>query len=463
MKKFLTVLLLLVTICGWDNAFAYDDFGCQLDQKTKKYVCVTGLYAGATFSSQMAMFYTMRDQLIAAKATIKTLNAQIVTLNSQITSLQTQITALTTQVADLQTQLADATTGDIAALQAQLAAANATITDLQTQVAAKDAQITTLNAQITTLNSQVTGLTTQVASLQAQLLQLQQDTTAKLAEKDASINSLNTQLAALNGQIITLSSENTTLKAQVVTLQGQITTLQSQVTAKDAQIASLTTQVTSLTTENTNLKAQVASLTTQLAACKTNCPAPPPPTPTYSCQGPQGPCNSIDGHVYTLTQFNATGLGGWKFTIDGVAVGCDDNAALRIGVDPYAGHIQLQQGPKHCDGTVAADAGHWYDIWNGQATDVTNVTTPPPPVTGGVSAEVGTASLAWDASSDTVLGYRVWYGTTAGSYDKWFDAKTALTAKITGLTSGTRYYFAVVAYITGADSAYSNEVNIVAK
>jgi len=77
-------------------------------------------------------------------------------------------------------------------------------------------------------------------------------------------------------------------------------------------------------------------------------------------------------------------------------------------------------------------------------------------------AQAGTVNLAWNASSGSVAGYRVYYGQTSGSY-----TSTAPTApSLIGGTSYTTpdlpagtYYFAVKAFDSaGNSSGYSNEV-----
>ncbi|MEI2782781.1 MAG: PKD domain-containing protein [Candidatus Competibacter sp.] len=77
-------------------------------------------------------------------------------------------------------------------------------------------------------------------------------------------------------------------------------------------------------------------------------------------------------------------------------------------------------------------------------------------------ARAGTVNLAWNASSGSVAGYRVYYGQTSGSY-----TSTAPTApSLIGGTSYTTpdlpagtYYFAVKAFDSaGNSSGYSNEV-----
>ena len=74
-----------------------------------------------------------------------------------------------------------------------------------------------------------------------------------------------------------------------------------------------------------------------------------------------------------------------------------------------------------------------------------------------------TATLAWDAVVDpSLVGYRVYYGTAPGTYTQPLGSGiivgNVLTYTITGLTIGTRYYFAVTAYGSSNESVYSNEV-----
>ena len=74
------------------------------------------------------------------------------------------------------------------------------------------------------------------------------------------------------------------------------------------------------------------------------------------------------------------------------------------------------------------------------------------------------AILDWDrAASPNVIGYRIYYGLAPGTYflplGQGLNVGNVLTSIITGLSSGTRYYFAVTAIDTlGNESNFSNEV-----
>jgi chitodextrinase len=75
-----------------------------------------------------------------------------------------------------------------------------------------------------------------------------------------------------------------------------------------------------------------------------------------------------------------------------------------------------------------------------------------------------TAALAWDPVTATNLsGYRIYYGTAPGTYiqarGQGISVGNVTTFTVTGLTIGTRYYFAVTAFDTSNnESGYSNEV-----
>ncbi len=76
----------------------------------------------------------------------------------------------------------------------------------------------------------------------------------------------------------------------------------------------------------------------------------------------------------------------------------------------------------------------------------------------GLAASV---SLTWEPVSNPLLaGYKVYYGTNGGSYTSHVDAGNTTGSTITGLATGTTYYFAVTAYAsTGVESDYSNMVS----
>jgi len=68
-------------------------------------------------------------------------------------------------------------------------------------------------------------------------------------------------------------------------------------------------------------------------------------------------------------------------------------------------------------------------------------------------------TLAWDASASTnVVGYRLYYGTNAGSYQYVTNVGPALTQAVV-LPQGGRWFFAATAYDrNGLESDFSSEV-----
>jgi len=69
--------------------------------------------------------------------------------------------------------------------------------------------------------------------------------------------------------------------------------------------------------------------------------------------------------------------------------------------------------------------------------------------------------LAWDPNTESDLaGYKVYYGTTSGTYGTPIDAGNVNTYTMTGLTLGQTYFVTVTAYDTSPnESGYSNEVS----
>jgi len=72
----------------------------------------------------------------------------------------------------------------------------------------------------------------------------------------------------------------------------------------------------------------------------------------------------------------------------------------------------------------------------------------------------GQVNLAWNASTSTVSGYKVYYGTASGNYASNVNVGNATTSTVSNLTDGSTYYFAVKAYDSaGNESGFSNEVS----
>jgi hypothetical protein len=74
------------------------------------------------------------------------------------------------------------------------------------------------------------------------------------------------------------------------------------------------------------------------------------------------------------------------------------------------------------------------------------------------NALAGSATLSWNGVSGA-SGYLVYYGTASRYYTQTLDAGTGTRATVSGLTDGTKYYFAVQAYKGSVTSDYSQEVS----
>ena len=77
-----------------------------------------------------------------------------------------------------------------------------------------------------------------------------------------------------------------------------------------------------------------------------------------------------------------------------------------------------------------------------------------------LTPDAKSVTLAWDVDSDpTVVGYRLYYGTSSGSYTQNTDVGNGTTVTITNLVVGFTYFFVVRAYNSfGLESPPSNEV-----
>src|SRR3989441_1262254 len=70
-------------------------------------------------------------------------------------------------------------------------------------------------------------------------------------------------------------------------------------------------------------------------------------------------------------------------------------------------------------------------------------------------------ALAWDANTDSDLaGYKLYYGSSSGSYQLSVDVGNQTSYTLSGLLEGQIYYFAATAYnLSGSESGFSNEVS----
>jgi len=83
------------------------------------------------------------------------------------------------------------------------------------------------------------------------------------------------------------------------------------------------------------------------------------------------------------------------------------------------------------------------------------------PSASATSTTAGAATLAWDAViAPNLGGYRVYYGTTSGTYTQSVPVGDVTTYTLGGLNGNATYYVAVTAFDTSNhESAFSNEVS----
>jgi hypothetical protein len=79
------------------------------------------------------------------------------------------------------------------------------------------------------------------------------------------------------------------------------------------------------------------------------------------------------------------------------------------------------------------------------------------------AAHAGEVTVAWDPNPEPeVAGYKIYFGTTPGSYTVSMNAGNITSMVISGLEAGVTYYFAAVAYdSSGNESGFSNEISYV--
>jgi len=76
------------------------------------------------------------------------------------------------------------------------------------------------------------------------------------------------------------------------------------------------------------------------------------------------------------------------------------------------------------------------------------------------NAQAAEVTLAWDQNPESdVIGYKIHYGQSSGSYSTTVDVGDYRSCVISGLEIGVTYYFVVTAYTSEAESSYSDEIS----
>jgi hypothetical protein len=81
------------------------------------------------------------------------------------------------------------------------------------------------------------------------------------------------------------------------------------------------------------------------------------------------------------------------------------------------------------------------------------------PQSGGGGGATSSATLAWNAVTGTISGYKVYVGEAPRLYTRTITVGTGTSTSVNSLTVGRTYYFAVTAYNSAGESTPSNEVS----
>ncbi|MBI5672597.1 MAG: fibronectin type III domain-containing protein [Nitrospirae bacterium] len=102
--------------------------------------------------------------------------------------------------------------------------------------------------------------------------------------------------------------------------------------------------------------------------------------------------------------------------------------------------------------TITVKEGTWF-------TKTIPVTLIISPAGGGGGGTTSSATLAWNAVTGTISGYKVYVGEAPRLYSRTITVGTSTSTSVNSLTVGRTYYFAVTAYNSAGESTPSNEVS----
>jgi Fibronectin type III domain len=103
--------------------------------------------------------------------------------------------------------------------------------------------------------------------------------------------------------------------------------------------------------------------------------------------------------------------------------------------------------------TITVKEGTWFTKTIPVTLIISPATSSPPPPT------TSTATLAWNAVTGTLSGYKIYVGEAPKLYTRTITVGTVTTSTVNSLTVGRTYYFAVAAYNSAGTSPTSNEVS----
>ncbi len=102
--------------------------------------------------------------------------------------------------------------------------------------------------------------------------------------------------------------------------------------------------------------------------------------------------------------------------------------------------------------TIIVKEGTWF-------TKTIPVTLIISPAAGGGGGTTSSATLAWNAVTGTISGYKVYVGEAPRLYTRTITVGTGTSTSVNSLTVGRTYYFVVTAYNSAGESTPSNEVS----
>jgi len=107
-------------------------------------------------------------------------------------------------------------------------------------------------------------------------------------------------------------------------------------------------------------------------------------------------------------------------------------------------------------GTYRATTTVKEGTWLNKTIPVTLIISPPSGSGGGTTSS---ATLAWNAVTGTISGYKIYVGDAPRLYTRTITTGTGTSTSVNSLTVGRTYYFAVTAYNSAGESTPSNEVS----